>query len=626
MAFAADGQTIASGGEDKIVKLWDRTTGQLKLTLTGHAGAVRALAFAPDGKTIASAGDEKTIVLWDPRTGKATSTLKGHEAAIRTLAFAPGNLGLLASGSDDRTVRLWAPGNQSEPRTLFSHAGVVRALAFAPDGSVLASAGEDGVVQLWDLKENRSRLMLKGHEGPVWGLAYSPAGRTLVSIGANETAIVWDPVLGKIRSTLTSHQRDITCLAIDPLGNDLITGSSDTSLLRWHGGRVNEVSQVPKDVQPPATVKEVNVAAATGQASDSNAREFYHSFKDSAGIFPELMLMGPDAAQKVSFELGGVRISMPAGANNDGPPVGVGTRFGIHGDFEITASYQILYLPAPADAGSLGTRFSIMTSMRTQQPSVARVTRAVRGNGNQFVSWQSLWNSALGKKVEQIRGDSAKANSGRLRLVRKGALLSYYMAEDGDENFTLLAQYPTTPEAVTRASLVGQTGGPNAKLDVIFTDLRIRADSLPGLPDSAAPIAASTTVATTENGSLWGAGIILALVLFSSIGATWYLFRRIGQPGAMVASAEEPVESIIEKAEAQAPSTNSEIATFLISFPCASCGKSLRVKSTLGGRKGKCPHCGQPVVVPQILRADGAVAGPGAASSILKGPLCWLIF
>ena len=622
LAFAPDGQTIASGGEDNVVKLWDRTTGQLKLTFTGHAAAVRALAFAPDSKSVASAGDDKTILLWDPRTGKEIGRLKGHEGAIRTLAFVPGNAGLLASGSDDRSVRLWAPGNQTDSRAIFSHPGVVRALAFAPDGSILASAGEEGVVQLWDLRENRVRHLLRGHQGPVWGLAFSPAGRTLVSTGGDGTAIVWDPVLGKMRSTLNGHQRDMTCLAIDPLGNDLITGSSDTSLLRWRGGRVSEVAQSTKGVQPPATVKEEKMASPAGKVTGTYAREFYHSFKESSGIAPEFHLMGMDAEQKVSFEPSGVRITLPAGTNNDGPVVGVGTRFGINGAFEITANYQILHLPSPADAGALGTRFSIMTSMRTPQPSVARVTRAVRGKGNQFISWQSLWSSATGKKGEQIRSDPAKANSGRLRLVRTGALLSYYMAEGADENFTLLAQYPTTEEAVSRVSLVGQTGGPSAKMDVIFTDLRIRTDSLPGLEDSVAP----PTTATIESGRVWGAGIIFTLIVFSSIGVTWYFFRRIGQPGAMVASTEEWVESVVEKAEARDSSTNSESATFLISFPCSSCGKILRVKSTLGGRKGKCPHCGEAVVVPQILRVDGAATEPGVASSILKGPLCWLIF
>ena len=49
-----DNKTLASGGEDKIVRLWDAKTFTLLKTLKGHTGRVNALAFSPDGKTLAS--------------------------------------------------------------------------------------------------------------------------------------------------------------------------------------------------------------------------------------------------------------------------------------------------------------------------------------------------------------------------------------------------------------------------------------------------------------------------------------------------------------------------------------------------------------------------------------------
>ena len=40
-AMSGDGQTIVSGSEDKTVRVWDVTTGQLRHTLEGHSNWVR---------------------------------------------------------------------------------------------------------------------------------------------------------------------------------------------------------------------------------------------------------------------------------------------------------------------------------------------------------------------------------------------------------------------------------------------------------------------------------------------------------------------------------------------------------------------------------------------------------
>ena len=45
----------------------------------------------------------------------------------------------------------------------------------------------------------------------------------------------------------------------------------------------------------------------------------------------------------------------------------------------------------------------------------------------------------------------------------------------------------------------------------------------------------------------------------------------------------------------------------MISFACKSCSKQLKIKDDLAGKTGKCPGCGQPVVVPAL-----AVAAPAS--------------
>ena len=127
--------------------------------LKGHSGRITALVYHPGGSILASGSDDKTIRLWPLRDQASPLVMSDHTGPITGLAFNPkGNL--LASTSADGSTRIWDVASGRAVKTLATqHA--CRSPCFSPDGASLLIVSDDsGDIMIWDVSSGTIKAIL----------------------------------------------------------------------------------------------------------------------------------------------------------------------------------------------------------------------------------------------------------------------------------------------------------------------------------------------------------------------------------------------------------------------------------------------------------------------------------
>ena len=190
IAFSPDGESLIAGDRDGKLHVYNLQTGKETATHS-QSGAILGLGFSADGKSVASVGSDKIVRVFDTDTFELRQSFSGHEGPIYNVAFAPKGP-LMATVGWNKDIFVWNVETGAKVMQLEGAAGDNCCVEFCSLGENLVTGGQDGSARLWDLKDGSMTATLHGHSSTVHNVALDPAKHRIATSSRDGTIRVWD--------------------------------------------------------------------------------------------------------------------------------------------------------------------------------------------------------------------------------------------------------------------------------------------------------------------------------------------------------------------------------------------------------------------------------------------------
>ncbi|NOY41842.1 MAG: protein kinase [Planctomycetes bacterium] len=237
VAFSPDGNSVASGGQDNVVRIWHLPSNQESKVLRGHASHVRDCVFSPNSQQLLSASRDGLVKLWQPATYHETITLGntagvGHADAVLAARFSRDGRQVVTA-SRDRTASLWDVADQNLVRQFSEgHSFLASSAHFFADGTRLATGAGDGTTRIWNVTTGTETQKIES-TGSTAALDVSADGRWIATGSTGNEAIIWDTRTGERLAVLQGHEATVTALSFAPNGKLLATGDDRGRCRLW---------------------------------------------------------------------------------------------------------------------------------------------------------------------------------------------------------------------------------------------------------------------------------------------------------------------------------------------------------------------------------------------------------
>ncbi|KAF9652534.1 WD40 repeat-like protein [Thelephora ganbajun] len=253
---------FATGAGDRVIKIWDLASGELKLSLTGHISTVRGLAVSPRHPYLFSCGEDKMVKCWDLEANKVIRHYHGHLSGVYALSLHP-TLDVLVTSGRDASARVWDMRTKAQIHVLSGHTATIADVKCQDSDPQVITGSMDSTVRLWDLAAGKTMVTLTHHKKSIRALAIHPTEYSFASASAGGNNIKkWKCPEGAFVFNFSGHNAIINTLSVNSEGV-FFSGGDNGTLTFWDynsGTAFQTLDDIP---QPGSLEAEAGVFCST---------------------------------------------------------------------------------------------------------------------------------------------------------------------------------------------------------------------------------------------------------------------------------------------------------------------------------------------------------------------------
>ncbi len=272
MALSIDDKFLATGGADRVLRVWDLERGEQVSAFPPQADGITACGWVGKDQLV-TADETGGMWVWEPFQGRLLKRWQGHDQPVPQLLVSRRGA-WYATCSWDKTVKVWNFGHKekfslppaSEPVTSLALSedetilaatcwdGMVRcfnladgslrddfkasgraltACAMPPGWNALVTGDDNGELRAWSLSEVGVKRFVHRHDGEVYGLAYTPDNAHALSVGWDGQLKVWDRTTHSEAGYIQIHEEPAACVAAGPDNAYWAVGGHDGAVKLW---------------------------------------------------------------------------------------------------------------------------------------------------------------------------------------------------------------------------------------------------------------------------------------------------------------------------------------------------------------------------------------------------------